>query len=83
MEDKVIKPWGTYQKLQEEPGYWIKRIEVNPGQRLSLQYHYHRKEEWFVVKGRGEVIVGNDTINVKVEEFSNLIQQLATQTLNI
>ena len=65
MEDKVIKPWGIYQKLQEEPGYWIKRIEVNPGQRLSLQYHYHRKEEWFVVKGQGEVIVGSDTINVK------------------
>jgi mannose-1-phosphate guanylyltransferase/mannose-6-phosphate isomerase len=35
--------------------FQIKRITVNPHQRLSLQYHYHRSEHWVVVSGTAEV----------------------------
>ena len=31
------RPWGSYTVLEESNGYKIKRIEVNPGKRLSLQ----------------------------------------------
>jgi mannose-6-phosphate isomerase-like protein (cupin superfamily) len=31
----------------------VKRIVVNPGERLSLQYHNHRSERWTAVSGRG------------------------------
>jgi len=37
--------------LEEGPGYKIKRIEVRPGGRLSLQSHKHRSEHWVVVSG--------------------------------
>jgi mannose-6-phosphate isomerase-like protein (cupin superfamily) len=41
----------------------VKRIEVLPGKRLSLQSHNHRSEHWVVVQGVGtvEVQIGSDT----------------------
>jgi len=55
------RPWGTYTVLEDTPGYKIKRIEVKPGKRLSLQKHFHRNEHWIVVSGTATVTVG-DTI---------------------
>ncbi|MDX2243325.1 MAG: phosphomannose isomerase type II C-terminal cupin domain [Leptolyngbyaceae cyanobacterium bins.302] len=49
------RPWGSFTVLDEGPGYKIKRIEVNPGHRLSLQMHYHRSEHWIVVSGTARV----------------------------
>ena len=55
-----IRPWGRYVVLEEGAGYKVKRIEVNPGQRLSLQSHRHRQEQWTVVRGRALVTRGRD-----------------------
>lgn len=55
------RPWGTYTVLEDTSGYKIKRIEVKPGKRLSLQKHFHRNEHWIVVSGTATVTVG-DTI---------------------
>ncbi len=55
----VLRPWGAYTLLEEGPGFKIKRIEVKPGGRLSLQLHRQRSEHWVVVSGRARVT--NDT----------------------
>lgn len=55
------RPWGTYTVLEDTPGYKIKRIEVKPGKRLSLQKHFHRNEHWIVVSGTATVTVGDET----------------------
>jgi len=55
---KVHRPWGTYTVLETGPRFKIKRIEVRPGGRLSLQMHYHRSEHWVVVAGRARVVNG-------------------------
>ena len=55
------RPWGSYEVLLDEPTYKVKRITVNPGQRLSLQYHDHRDEHWTVVRGSGEITIGEKT----------------------
>ena len=47
----VKRPWGAYTVLEEGPAFKIKRIEVNPGGRLSLQSHERRSEHWVVVAG--------------------------------
>ncbi len=52
------RPWGIYQTLGQASRYRIKRIVVEPGARLSLQYHHHRSEHWVVV--RGTALVGID-----------------------
>lgn len=50
-----IRPWGQYWVLEDEKSYKVKRIEVNPGGRLSYQYHHHRAEVWTIVEGIGRV----------------------------
>ena len=58
------RPWGHYIKLFEESGVWVKRVEVKPGTRLSLQKHNHRSEKWNIVTGKGEVEVNDKKIPV-------------------
>ena len=62
------RPWGTYTVLEEADGYKIKRIEVKPGKRLSLQKHFHRNEHWIVVSGTATVTVGDTKTYVRPNE---------------
>lgn len=62
------RPWGTYTVLEDSIGYKIKRIEVKPGKRLSLQKHFHRNEHWIVVSGTATVMVGDETKLVRPNE---------------
>ena len=54
-----LRPWGSFTVLEEGRNYKIKRIEVKPGHRLSLQLHYHRSEHWIVVSGTAKVTCGD------------------------
>lgn len=47
----VYRPWGSYSVLGNGSGYKMKKIVVNPEQKLSLQLHYHRSEHWIVTAG--------------------------------
>ena len=62
------RPWGTYTVLEESKNYKIKRIEVRPGCRLSLQKHFHRNEHWIVVSGTATVTVGDEIKLVRPNE---------------
>ncbi|MFA6192450.1 MAG: mannose-1-phosphate guanylyltransferase/mannose-6-phosphate isomerase [Sulfurimonas sp.] len=62
------RPWGTYTILEDSPGYKIKRIEVKPGCRLSMQKHFHRNEHWIIVSGTATVMVGDETRLVRPNE---------------
>ncbi len=66
--EKGERPWGSYTVLEENKNYKIKRIEVTPGQRLSLQMHHHRSEHWIVVSGTAKVTRGDDEFIVNVNE---------------
>ncbi len=57
-----LRPWGSFTILEEGRGYKIKRIEVKPGHRLSLQMHHHRSEHWIVVSGTAKVVCGDEEI---------------------
>ncbi len=52
---RVYRPWGSYESLINGDRFQVKRIVVNPGQKLSLQKHHHRAEHWIVVSGTAEV----------------------------
>jgi mannose-1-phosphate guanylyltransferase/mannose-6-phosphate isomerase len=77
---KVARPWGSYESLGEGPRFQIKRIIVGPGERLSLQKHYHRSEHWVVVQGTAEVTVG-DTVTLLQENQSTYIPAGTTHRL--
>lgn len=64
----VHRPWGAYTVLEEGIGFKIKRIEVNPGAKISLQMHHHRSEHWVVVSGIAKVINGESELIVNTNE---------------
>ncbi len=63
---RVNRPWGSYTVLEEDQdNFKIKRIEVAPGARLSLQSHKQRSEHWVVVSGTATVTNGDEIITVQ------------------
>lgn len=58
---EVHRPWGFYTTLDKADRFQVKRIVVKPGEKLSLQMHYHRAEHWIVVQGTANVILGDQT----------------------
>jgi mannose-1-phosphate guanylyltransferase len=65
---KANRPWGTYEVLEVGDGYKIKKIEVKPNKRLSLQKHFHRNEHWIVVSGTAKVTINDKSFLVRENE---------------
>ena len=65
---KVFRPWGWYDTIDVSERFKVKRIQVNPGGKLSLQKHSKRAEHWIVVRGVAEVICGEKLIILKENE---------------
>jgi mannose-1-phosphate guanylyltransferase/mannose-6-phosphate isomerase len=65
---RVHRPWGSYQSVDNGERHQVKRIIVKPGQRLSLQKHYHRSEHWIVVRGAARVTVNDEVKTVHENE---------------
>jgi mannose-6-phosphate isomerase len=53
--ERTHRPWGWYETVSEHHGNKIKRIQVLPGQQLSLQKHHQRSEHWVVVQGTARI----------------------------
>lgn len=53
------RPWGRFESLDRGLSHQVKRIWVDPGGQLSLQYHHHRAEHWIVIAGMARVTVGD------------------------
>ena len=54
-----VRPWGKFRRFPHEDAGSIKIITVEPGGRLSLQYHERRTEFWVVLDAGLEVTVGD------------------------
>jgi mannose-6-phosphate isomerase len=52
---RVNKPWGFELWINgEHPGYALKHICINPGNRTSLQYHHFKQETNVLMKGQAK-----------------------------
>ena len=60
--EKDIRPWGQYEVLKDGEFCKVKEIIVNPGERLSYQYHIHRAEVWVVTKGELTIILDDEKV---------------------
>jgi len=54
------RPWGMFENLLDSAACKVKRLTVDPGHHLSLQYHHKRSEHWVVVTGTATVQLGED-----------------------
>jgi mannose-6-phosphate isomerase-like protein (cupin superfamily) len=61
------KPWGNYKILFKGSDFQVKRVELDPGSRLSLQKHLGRSEKWTVISGTGLATVGSKKTAIKRE----------------
>jgi len=80
LHQRVYRPWGSYETLEEEYRFKVKRIIVNPGSTLSLQMHHHRAEHWVVVRGTAKITKGNEEF-VLTEDQSTYIPLGTTHSL--
>ncbi|MGH2365231.1 MAG: phosphomannose isomerase type II C-terminal cupin domain [Chloroflexota bacterium] len=70
------RPWGAFTVLDEGAEYKVKRLEVDPGKRLSYQKHHRRTEHWMIVAGVGKVTLDGrerllhtgETVDVELEQ---------------
>ncbi|EHC4313180.1 cupin domain-containing protein, partial [Escherichia coli] len=67
---EVFKSWGRCDSIDssEKYHYQVKRITVNPSEKLSLQLHHHRAEHWVVVMGIAKVTVAEEIKILKENE---------------
>ena len=63
MIERIHRPWGWYENLKDDDGYKVKRLYIQPTQKISLQYHNQRDEHWVVVFGSGELELNEKTKN--------------------
>ena len=61
---RVYRPWGSYETVDVDQGFQVKRLIVNPGARLSLQKHARRAEHWVVVRGTARVTRDRDVFDL-------------------
>ncbi len=65
---KVLRPWGSFETIDIDDRFKVKRINVKPKSSLSLQMHNHRAEHWVIVKGTAHVTCGNDEFILTEDE---------------
>lgn len=63
--EKHVRPWGYFRLLDQGPGFVVKALLVKGHQRLSLQRHAKRDEQWVVVMGTGTASLGDMKIALK------------------
>ncbi|MCU0946602.1 MAG: mannose-1-phosphate guanylyltransferase/mannose-6-phosphate isomerase [Rubritepida sp.] len=63
---RAYRPWGHYEGLILGDRFQVKKIQVRPGAKLSLQKHFHRAEHWVVVSGTA--IVRRDEEEILLRE---------------
>ncbi|WP_419728266.1 mannose-1-phosphate guanylyltransferase/mannose-6-phosphate isomerase [Lichenicola sp.] len=75
--NRCYRPWGFYESLIQGDRFQVKRIVVTPGDRLSLQKHYHRAEHWVVVAG--VALVTHDGQQTLVRENESIYLPLGSE----
>jgi len=56
------RPWGSYDVILRTPYCKVKEITIDPGQKLSYQYHNKRAESWTVVTGNLTIILDDEKL---------------------
>lgn len=82
--ERVERPWGWFETVSEPPRSKVKRIHVEPGQRISLQKHHQRAEHWVVVAGTASITIGERQFELQPGESCDIargqVHRLANRT---
>ena len=70
--ERTQRPWGWYETVSEVAGNKIKRIQVAPGQQLSLQKHSQRAEHWVVTQGTARITLDERVFDLTVGQHCDI-----------
>ena len=76
------RPWGFYKSTILTVHAQSKIITVFPQNALSLQEHKRREEHWVIIKGRGQVILGESVIDVYPGKYIYIPKGCKHQLIN-
>ena len=76
------RPWGTFTVLDDGDDSKVKRITVDPGQRLSYQSHARRAEHWVIVRGTATVTLDGTDVELGPGQSIDIPRQSAHRVAN-
>ena len=79
---RVNRPWGWFETVDEGSNFKVKRIQVNPGAKLSYQSHQFRNEHWVVVKGRATIIIEDKEMMLEHDQSTYINKGYKHQLIN-
>ncbi len=59
----VERPWGRFHQFTKNENSTVKIHNIKPQSMLSLQYHNHRSEFWYIISGHPVVTIGEQKIS--------------------
>lgn len=59
------RPWGRFERFCQNEPCTVKLLFINSGEELSLQKHANRSEFWRVIRGEGEITIGDEIKKAK------------------
>lgn len=65
----IERPWGSFQQYATNETVTVKTVTIEPGQRLSLQFHGERNELWQVLDHPVDVTLGERTWSAQPGEL--------------
>ena len=81
--ERSVRPWGSYEVLDDAPSHKVKRLEVHPGSRLSYQRHDARAEHWFVVSGSAAVTIDDAVVELGAGQAIDVPRGSAHRIANV
>ncbi len=76
------RPWGFYKSTILTSHAQAKIITVFPKGELSLQEHKKREEHWVIIKGRGQVVLGESLLDVYPGKYIYIPKGCKHQIIN-
>ncbi|MDA8248627.1 MAG: mannose-1-phosphate guanylyltransferase/mannose-6-phosphate isomerase [Rhodospirillales bacterium] len=70
--NRFYRPWGFFETLFAAERFRVHRVVVSPGERLSLQKHFHRAEHLTVLSGTALITRDGETLLVRENESVDL-----------
>jgi len=76
------KPWGSYQTVDEEKNFLLKKLVINPGEEISNQFHHYRHEHWVLVSGKIEVLLNGKQTKMSPNDYIFIPKSSKHQIIN-
>jgi len=84
---QFFRPWGWFEILMNSKTFKVKLIHIKPKKAISLQKHSKRSEHWVVVKGKANVIRGDEEFVLSKNESTfikkNQIHRIKNQSSKV